>query len=33
MVTHEADIAAHAGRTITFVDGRIASDEARLEAV
>ena len=33
MVTHEADIAAHAGRVITFIDGRIASDEARLEAV
>ncbi|MFH1793633.1 MAG: ABC transporter ATP-binding protein [Pseudomonadota bacterium] len=32
MVTHEADIAAHAGRIVTFVDGRIASDEAKLEA-
>ena len=26
MVTHENDIAAHAGRTIRFVDGRIDSD-------
>ncbi len=32
MVTHEADIAAHAGRIVTFVDGRIATDEARMEA-
>jgi len=31
MVTHEADIAAHAGRIVTFVDGRIASDEAKME--
>jgi putative ABC transport system ATP-binding protein len=26
MVTHEQDMAAYAGRTINFVDGRIASD-------
>jgi ABC-type lipoprotein export system ATPase subunit len=26
MVTHEADIAAHARRTVRFVDGRVASD-------
>ena len=26
MVTHEADIAAYAGRIVRFVDGRIASD-------
>ena len=26
MVTHEADIAAHARRMIRFVDGRMASD-------
>ena len=32
MVTHEADIAAYADRTIGFLDGRIASDTARLEA-
>jgi len=32
MVTHEADIAAYAGLTIGFLDGRIASDTARLEA-
>ncbi|WP_374684876.1 ABC transporter ATP-binding protein [Mesorhizobium sp. J428] len=32
MVTHEADIAAHAGRILTFVDGHIASDELNLEA-
>jgi putative ABC transport system ATP-binding protein len=29
MVTHEADVAAHARRTIRFVDGRIVSDELR----
>ena len=43
MVTHEADIAAYAGRIVRFVDGRIASDSpnpdriglqpARLDAV
>ena len=33
MVTHEADIAAHADRTVTFVDGRIESDSVNLEAV
>ena len=32
MVTHEADIAAYADRTIGFLDGKIASDTARLEA-
>ena len=32
MVTHEADVAAYADRVVTFVDGRIASDTARLEA-
>ena len=32
MVTHEADIAAHAGRVVTFVDGRIATDETTREA-
>jgi putative ABC transport system ATP-binding protein len=31
MVTHEADIAAYAQRTIGFLDGRIASDTRRLE--
>ncbi len=32
MVTHEADIAAYADRTIRFLDGHIASDSAALEA-
>ena len=32
MVTHEADIAAHADRTVTFVDGHIESDIINLEA-
>jgi putative ABC transport system ATP-binding protein len=32
MVTHEADVAAYADRTVSFLDGRIASDSARLEA-
>ena len=32
MVTHEADIAAYAGRTIGFLDGHIASDTLNLEA-
>jgi putative ABC transport system ATP-binding protein len=31
MVTHENDIAAHAGRIIRFVDGRIDSDMANAE--
>ena len=31
MVTHENDIAAHAGRIIRFVDGRIDSDRANVE--
>jgi putative ABC transport system ATP-binding protein len=30
MVTHEADIAAYAGRLIVFMDGRIASDSPNL---
>jgi len=33
MVTHEADIAAYAGRTIAFRDGHVASDTRKLEAV
>lgn len=32
MVTHEDDIAAHAGRIVRFVDGRIASDRPRKKA-
>ena len=32
MVTHEADIAAHADRTVTFIDGHIESDSINLEA-
>ncbi len=32
MVTHEADIAAYARRTIHFLDGKVASDTAMLEA-
>jgi putative ABC transport system ATP-binding protein len=32
MVTHEPDVAAYAGRTLRFVDGRIASDSPREEA-
>ena len=32
MVTHEADIAAHAQRTIRFLDGHVASDTLKLEA-
>ncbi|MFA5515273.1 MAG: ABC transporter ATP-binding protein [Desulfuromonadales bacterium] len=31
MVTHEPDVAAHAGRLITFRDGRIISDRRRGE--
>jgi putative ABC transport system ATP-binding protein len=27
MVTHEPDMAAHARRTVRFVDGRVASDQ------
>jgi len=27
MVTHEAEMAAYAGRTVSFVDGKIAADE------
>jgi putative ABC transport system ATP-binding protein len=29
MVTHEADIAAHARRVVVLRDGRIASDQRR----
>jgi len=29
MVTHEADVAAHASRVVTLKDGRVASDEKR----
>ncbi|KQZ13948.1 MULTISPECIES: ABC transporter ATP-binding protein [unclassified Mesorhizobium] len=32
MVTHEADIAAYAQRTIRFLDGHVASDSKTLEA-
>jgi putative ABC transport system ATP-binding protein len=32
MVTHEADIAAYAQRTIRFLDGHVASDSLNLEA-
>ena len=32
MVTHEADIAAHAARVVVLRDGRIASDEYRRQA-
>jgi putative ABC transport system ATP-binding protein len=32
MVTHEDDIAAHARRTVRFVDGRIESDRPRRKA-
>ncbi len=32
MVTHEDDIAAHAGRIVRFVDGRIASDRPKRKA-
>ena len=31
MVTHEADVAEYAKRTIRFVDGRVASDTVKLE--
>lgn len=31
MVTHEADVAAYADRIVSFVDGKIASDTARME--
>jgi len=29
MVTHEADVAAHVGRVLTFRDGEIISDVAQ----
>ncbi|MGX8013279.1 ABC transporter ATP-binding protein [Mesorhizobium sp. ORM8.1] len=32
MVTHEADVAAYAGRTIRFLDGHVASDTVNAEA-
>ncbi len=32
MVTHEADIAAYADRTITFLDGNIATEPAAVRA-
>ncbi|TPI39525.1 ABC transporter ATP-binding protein [Mesorhizobium sp. B3-1-6] len=31
MVTHEADVAGYAGRTIRFLDGHLASDTSRAE--
>ena len=31
MVTHEADIAAYAGRIVSFLDGRIVSDSLSME--
>ena len=31
MVTHEQDVAAHATRVVTLKDGRVASDEKRVE--
>ncbi|WP_370463423.1 ABC transporter ATP-binding protein [Mesorhizobium sp.] len=33
MVTHEADVAAYAERTIRFLDGQVASDAVNLEVV
>lgn len=30
LVTHERDIAAHAHRTVTLIDGRVVSDERRV---
>ncbi|RWO80358.1 MAG: ABC transporter ATP-binding protein [Mesorhizobium sp.] len=33
MVTHEADVAAYAERTIRFLDGHVASDAMNLEVV
>ncbi|RWA68985.1 ABC transporter ATP-binding protein [Mesorhizobium sp. M1C.F.Ca.ET.193.01.1.1] len=32
MVTHEADVAAYAERTVRFLDGHVASDTAKAEA-
>ena len=31
MVTHEADVAGYAERTIRFLDGHVASDSSKLE--
>ena len=31
MVTHEADVAAYAQRTVGFLDGNVASDALNLE--
>ena len=31
MVTHEADVAEYAERTIRFLDGHVASDSSKLE--
>ncbi|TIW20166.1 MAG: macrolide ABC transporter ATP-binding protein, partial [Mesorhizobium sp.] len=31
-VTHEADVAAYAERTIRFLDGHVATDSNKLEA-
>ncbi|TIP81539.1 MAG: macrolide ABC transporter ATP-binding protein, partial [Mesorhizobium sp.] len=33
MVTHEADVAGYAERTIRFLDGHVASDAMNLEVV
>ena len=33
MVTHEADIAAYAGRIVRFVDGRVESDRPNPDRV
>ena len=33
LITHEADVAAHARRVLRFVDGRIVSDERALSPV
>ncbi|WP_430678660.1 ABC transporter ATP-binding protein [Mesorhizobium album] len=32
MVTHEADVAGYAGRTVRFLDGHVASDTEKAEA-
>jgi putative ABC transport system ATP-binding protein len=33
IVTHEPDMAAYARRTVHFVDGRVAEDQATGEAI